>query len=137
MNKNIKFRVWDKKYEVWDRESDNFNEGLFSEYELEYYETYSACILTNEKYIIQQSTCKQDCNGKEIYEGDIVEYIEKMHEHGDAQKLTGIVVYDKYFCAYGISSDGVQDCMNYFTDMTVKHIKIIGNIIENKELLNK
>lgn len=29
------------------------------------------------------------------------------------------------------------DCMNYFTDMTIRDFKVIGNIYKNKELLKK
>lgn len=67
----------------------------------------------------------KDINGKEICEGDAVEYIEKMDDHGEAQKLCGIVFYDETFAAFGLTLDSQSDCANYFFEGCIRNFKIV------------
>lgn len=69
-----------------------------------------------------------DCNGKEIYEGDIVKitFRDKHKEIGEIiedEKYTGFLWYSKYLHGYRIAR-------NDFASR-----EIIGNIYENPELL--
>lgn len=80
----------------------------------------------------QQFTGLKDKNSKKIFEGDIVRYTEKMHEHGDAQECIAVVKYDEKAAAFGI---GRKEIWNYFFDYGVSNIEVIGNIHENPELL--
>lgn len=148
MNRIFKFRVWDLKQNKFWHDCDGITKhgivltsegtpGLVGDVFDKYCPEKTVNYFSDEFLRIQQFIERLDRDGKEIYEGDIVEYIEKMFEHGDAQKLTGLVKYDDYFSAYGISKTEDGDCMNYFTDMTVDHFKVIGNIFENPELLTK
>jgi uncharacterized phage protein (TIGR01671 family) len=75
----------------------------------------------------------KDKNGKEIYEGDIVSYTEKMHEHGDAQELKAEVMWCKDFAAWSLGRN--NDWQNLFSDYGISKVEIIGNIFENPELL--
>lgn len=79
---------------------------------------------------VGQYTGLKDKNGKEIYEGDIVENTTQTVYLGDKYE----VVWNKNYAGYQLMSDGftsniplIQNFMSY---------KVIGNIYENPELLN-
>lgn len=123
----FKFRVWDKPLEKY-MEFKEFKfmnvEFIFNpitkEAEIEY---------NKERYIIEQCTGLKDKNGKLIYDGDIMEhriylgnpelYIVKWSE-----SVNGWVYQDVR------NSLKTSYILTEFTD------SIIGNIHENKELLN-
>lgn len=143
MNNRLKFRAWCKlDFEtpdgplLFEQKLDKYNFPIFvckNDPEIQY---ELSIPFGDPDWIIQQSLGKQDRDGKEIYEGDIVEYVEGV-ELGDKQKCIGVVKYDDYLCAYGMSHSKEDDCIDFIMDGTVSNIKIIGNIIENKEILNK
>ena len=85
--------------------------------------------------VIQQFIGKLDVNECEIYEGDIVEYIEKMYEHRDATKAKGIIKYCSELCAYGAADTLDGYVTAYFFEGVYNHWKVIGNIYENKDLI--
>lgn len=76
---------------------------------------------------ILQCTGLKDKNGKLIYEGDIV--TGKDHFKRDRKC---IVKYSETYCCYFIVGDGWSD--EYMFNLNDK--EVIGNIYENKELLN-
>ncbi|MEK6882988.1 MAG: YopX family protein [Nanoarchaeota archaeon] len=110
--REIKFRIWDEKYHSWAPNS------------LMVYPTNIIC----QGRIFQQFIGLFDKNNKPIYEGDIVKYVEKMYEHGDSQTLVAEVYYDEEFAAFGLKG---KETWNYFTDMTIGHFEVIGNVFEN------
>ena len=95
-----------------------------------------------QKCIIQQYTGLQDRNGKEIYEGDIIEHTFSKTTDDETSihfgsKLNGSVSFCNHLCAYilTIISD---DRHNGDTFQLMNHVpskKIIGNVFENPELL--
>ena len=95
-----------------------------------------------QKCIIQQYTGIQDKNGKEIYEGDIIEHTFSKTTDDETSihfgsKLNGSVSFCNHLCAYilTIISD---DRHNGDTFQLMNHApskKIIGNVFENPELL--
>ena len=87
-------------------------------------------IARNDEYLMQ-STGLFDINGAEIYEGDVV-------KHSTIKKnLT--VEYIKNKCKFEAvkKQEGEFDVMyNLTEDMASKRLEVIGNIYENKELLD-
>lgn len=71
---------------------------------------------------IEQYTGLKDKNGKEIYEGDVVEYDWYIHNH-KAYRVKKQVVFDDMGARVG--NDRIRNCSN---------VEVIGNIHENPEL---
>ena len=126
MNRDIKFRVWDTKYNViisWDDISESRTLALLVS---NHNRNISNCVL-------MQYTGEEDKNGKDIYEGDIVECFG----------------YDRTFKAKIIFRDGcfeIQepqdknggvycDYLKYFTCDNA--VSVIGNIYENPNILEQ
>jgi uncharacterized phage protein (TIGR01671 family) len=90
--------------------------------------------IPSEEYIIQQCTGIKDSERIDIYEGDIIEF-----ERNDKKCIANIFYHDA-FVVTGNSEEGtfvyayLHDLVNYVYKMK---IKVIGNVFENSELLNK
>ena len=72
----------------------------------------------------EQFTGRRDKDGKEIYEGDIVD-----HEDSDFLR---VVKWSSLLPAFTVERAGFRECVWY----NEKYAKVIGNIHENPELLN-
>lgn len=105
----IKFRAWDNEYKAF-RECDELN-GL----------TFDALYASD--FELEQSTGLKDANGKEIYEGDVLEN----------WKYRSIVKF-----ASGKFLADVVGTINSFDLIGETHCsKVIGNVHENPELLEE
>lgn len=125
---NLKFRAWDKKLQILGTVSNidfEFEEVTFyidDEEELDTCQPFKDVEL-------MQSTGLKDKNGKEIFEGDIVEHLDGEYSFVGFVKnsIFGIYVKDEY------DNYRFED----FADENTKEadVVILGNIYENKELL--
>lgn len=134
--REIKFRCWDKEYEkmtCFDDEDYQYTPPLVFRLDQVFkkdsnyddYEDFEYNDITDEIEIMQY-TGLHDKNGKEIYEGDIVKsfFVDTDEAGNEIYKYYIIEVkYDEVLCSYNIDK--------------FMNLKKIGNIYENKELLNE
>lgn len=76
----------------------------------------------DEIFIVNEYTGLKDCNGKEIYEGDIV------IPHSLENKMNkSVIVYE--FNEFRIKGESL------YWNWDLKQVEVVGNIYENPELL--
>jgi len=128
--KNLKFRVWDKRFEKMDYGRGDLllrvNNEDFSE--------------------VMQYTGIEDKNGTEIYEGDIIEiqgiFSSPDYPYDEFEELDKrFVVAFKDGCFY-LKEPNIKGVWCYFEHLVSQFdrynsIKVIGNIYENSELLKE
>jgi len=121
--REIKFRAWDKE------KKEMFEHGLFYlSTQKDFVEGFLCQINDGEwvdykgKLTLMQYTGLKDKNGKEIYEGDIVNNYEYNYE---------VIFFNGSF-GLEISKDELKSPLCFYNN-----IEVIGNIYENPELLKE
>ena len=120
MNRTIKFRVWDSELKIWIN-----NIGMKQNN-----------VLTNgneKRFHVMQFTGLHDKNGKEIYEGDILKFIDWDKDHEDECPNIGAIFYDKDIMRFDLSNRNDVEIESIYFDTETE---VIGNIYETPELLN-
>lgn len=124
--REIKFRAWNKAYKRW---SDHCEHG-----ELELLDDGDGIIVDclEEEIDVMQFTGLKDKYGKEIWEGDIIEYIPK---YGDKTPRIVEIFFNDFRAnfSYKGSEFANNDLFNLIQNGNVA--TVIGNKWENPELL--
>lgn len=124
--REYKFRLWDKEKEIMlDVEKIDFDDCYYGG-EMYVNTTDGSDYWNNELYSLMQYTGLHDKNGKEIWEGDIVKsfFVDTDEAGNEIYKYYIIEVkYDEVLCEYNIDK--------------FMNLEVIGNIYDNKELLNE
>lgn len=134
--RKIKFRAWDKEYEKMTYFDDvdyqytpplvfRLDQVFKKDCNYDDYEDFEYNDVTDIVEVMQY-TGLHDKNGKEIYEGDIVKsfFVDTDEAGNEIYKYYIIEVkYDEVLCSYKIDK--------------FMNLEVIGNIYENKELLNE
>ncbi|EGT5283431.1 YopX family protein [Clostridioides difficile] len=121
----LKFREWNKN----GKEMYSYDEMVCYSKNLLREWVYSGVYLPtgNENSEVMIYTGLKDCIKKEIYEGDIVSYILSFEE------FIGEVKFEEGF--FVIDNEVLGECVGLFHEIAV--VKVIGNIYENPEMLEK
>ena len=145
--KKVKFRAWDEGSDRMIFQHDmncvtGNKEYYFSLYEesvelLHYDEDYSAYVNCNAE--LMQYIGLKDKNEKEIYEGDIVKFIDEEVTYSDCGYdydefiNTGRVIFNDKLMGWDITNRNMdlEEIWHYS-----EYIEVIGNIYENPELLD-
>ena len=120
--REIKFKVWDK-----------VNKIMVDMHAMEYFAKTET--RNQDRFELMQYTGLKDKNGKEIYEGDIIRYLDfdmGIEGAGDEYQNQGIVKYDDNLAMFYVSNRNEVEMENLWLD---DNLEIIGNIYENKDLL--
>ena len=120
MSRDWSYRVWDKREKTYSDKAFSIDQYglLYVQDEDGYWEEASA------RYIFEFSTGLKDMNGKEIYDGDILEY--DWYTYGDrpAYRVKSQVVFDDMGAR--VEDDRIRNCSN---------VEVVGNVHEDPELV--
>ena len=132
MNRKIKFRAWDKVKQIWCNYKIDDGTVYFMDNDTGcWYRNYPG---KYENFDLMQYTGIKDINNVEIYEGDIV----KLSKENSDFKEIGVVKFDENKASYVLETqdDDLSYDISYYNYHKV-YYRVIGNIYENKELLEQ
>lgn len=164
MNRQLKFRIWDKQNKKWLENNsslhcysnwticpftgnlvdyvgtfDGSHENSFTSSPAADYYLEELKVIKEPRYVVQQYTGLKDSKGVEIFEGDVVKY----NPDEPNTEREGIIEWSDYYHGWAIrdkqcypeSNYGVFSLASPF--MSFNDVKIISHIFENPELIKK
>jgi len=124
MNRLIKFRVWDKRE----------TKGMSTQnmlYDAQLHHLWQDFV-DYPGYELMQYTGLTDKNGKDIYEGDIVQY----NQNSSYDNMDFIAKWSDDKLGFIFQSNSGEQLVNQTPHLNrFKHLEVVGNIFENPELL--
>jgi len=137
MNRELKFRVWNKDLRCFWKESEILGITVDGKIIAKFDERCTAILDKSAKdNIIQKFTDLKDSGGKEIYEGDVIEFSLKDFKQ----------IYQVYWNQemlrwdYASLKDNIEDpcaCEYNLFERNFSNAKIVGNIFESPELFKE
>ena len=118
MNRKIIFRGWNIKYKCWDYVNNPMED----------------CALID-KNSFGQYTGLKDKNGKEIYEGDILEYIGKRTDNMNKVYRRKVVFHEGMFTLLSKELQAYSALKHHCMEDGRSAWRVIGNIHDNPELM--
>ena len=148
--RDIKFRVWDKEYEKMTYFNDEdyeyklpfvfrLDQVLKKDSNYDDYEDFEYNDVTDSVEVMQYTGLK-DKNGKEIYEGDIIEFSYDMFVGNfDTFVAKGKVVFKEgaFYVEIFENERTTKDEAYLLYSINLDTIEVIGNIHDNPELLEE
>lgn len=138
MDRTIKFRAWDTKLKRWNLSVEIDCFGNIQEYKYNgsaFYQKYKSdyeCSIDlengNKRFILVQFTGLYDCEGKEVYMGDIIEGTFQLRKQDPVEFISPV----DFSVLWGATVEGDD----VYSLGRCRNIKLIGNIYEHPHLLN-
>jgi len=126
--REIKFRAWDTEskemeddvWGTWNAVANGDGVNVYMDEARRFY-----------KKVIMQFTGLVDCNGVDIYEGDIVKFYSPMPSMIDKDEIVRVVSWDDALTGFYPFNAYDYDCDQYFP---LEDFRLLGNIYENPDL---
>lgn len=114
--RKLKFRMWDEKYNCW------INDPVF---------IYPTTDIVKQGIVFQQFTGLKDKNGKEIYEGDYINF-----SYTGSKIFQGFVRWFNDRGSFGVTVDNAfetfEELMDYWSS-----VEVVGNIFQQKSCMDE
>jgi hypothetical protein len=114
-----KFRVWDKEEKEYCNEYYHNGFMIFNDGDLYMFDGINNRKVDQNRYIVEWETGLKDKHKDDLYEGDIVEFV-------DTPGKTAVIKYNKDDAMFNLHGDIIEN----FWDYAGFQVKIIGNIHE-------